>query len=134
MISVAERILTTQLQKEFDEKGINLTVEQWKLLFYLWDKDGENQRDLVVRAKKEKSTITRQLRDLEKKDLIERRSGIADKRNKLIFLTDKGAGLKKITLNIADKITRKAEDNINKEDLKVLKEVLSKIIDNVENI
>lgn len=130
-ISVTERLLVSKLQEEFNNNNIEITVEQWKLLFYLWDNDGVNQRDLSIRANKEKSTIARQIVDLEKKELIIRESSEFDKRNKLIFITEKGKELEKETLKIANTITEKSEKNISEEDLNTVKRVLTQMIQNL---
>ncbi|WP_420552417.1 MarR family winged helix-turn-helix transcriptional regulator [Tenacibaculum aiptasiae] len=132
-ISVTERLLVSKLQEEFINNNIEITVEQWKLLFYLWDNDGVNQRDLSIRANKEKSTIARQIVDLEKKELIVRESSEFDKRNKLIFITEKGKELEKETLKIANIITEKSEKNISEEDLNTVKRVLTQMIQNLNN-
>ncbi|WP_299124275.1 MarR family transcriptional regulator [uncultured Tenacibaculum sp.] len=130
-ISVTERLLVSKLQEEFNNNNIEITVEQWKLLFYLWGNDGVNQRDLSIRANKEKSTIARQIVDLEKKELIIRESSEFDKRNKLIFITEKGKELEKETLKIANTITEKSEKNISEEDLNTVKRVLTQMIQNL---
>ncbi len=133
LISVVERLLISKLQEEFNKNDIKITVELWRLLFYLWRKDGVNQRDLSIRAYKEKSTITRQIVDLEKKGLIFRKNSESDMRNKLIFLTDKGKSLEKKSLKLADSITKNAENNICVEDLNTVKNVLDQMIKNIVN-
>ncbi len=114
------------------ENQIDITVEQWRILFYLWNQDGLNQRELATIANKEKSTITRQVDVLEKKKLIERRNAPTDKRNKLIFLTQKGKEIEEVALNAARNITQKAEENISKDELKIFKKVITQIIDNIK--
>ncbi|WP_299159201.1 MarR family transcriptional regulator [uncultured Tenacibaculum sp.] len=131
LISVTERLLISKLHEEFNKNNVKITVEQWRLLFYLWSEDGVNQRDLSIRANKEKSTIARQIVDLEKKGLIFRTCSKPDKRNKLIFLTDEGRNIKKRSLKIADSITEKAEKNISVADLNTVKKVLDQMIKNI---
>lgn len=132
MISVTERLLTAQLQRDLLVNGLKVTIEQWRILFYLWREDGINQQELAKRAKKEKSTITRQIDTLEKKGLIIRRSLDEDKRNKQIFLTQQGKGIEETALNTARLITKKGETNIDKEELAIFKKVLHQIIENLE--
>ncbi|CAL2080012.1 MarR family transcriptional regulator [Tenacibaculum sp. 190524A02b] len=132
LISVAERVFSSKLQKKLIENNIDITVEQWRILFYLWQKDGINQQELARRAKKEKSTITRKINAIEKKGLIVRKSLLEDKRNKLIFLTEKGIKIKHQALEIAHSITMKAEQNIPSEHIKILKDTINKIMKNLE--
>lgn len=132
LISVAERLLSAHLEHDLRQNGLKVTVEQWRILFYLWKEDGINQQELAKRAKKEKSTIARQVDILEKKKLISRRSLNEDKRNKLIFLTEQGKAIEEKALNTARLITKMAETNIAKDDLEVFKKVLHKIIENID--
>ena len=120
------------MQLAFQENGIDITIEQWRILFYLWREDGINQQELAKRAKKEKSTMTRQIDTLEKKGLLIRRCLDEDKRNKQIFLTKQGQALEKEALQVANGITQKSETNIKSADLAIFKTVLHKIIENLE--
>jgi len=132
LISIIERQLTAHLQNDLLINGINITIEQWRTLFYLWTEDGINQQELALRAKKEKSTITRQIDALEKKKLIVRRSNGDDKRNKLIFLTEKGKTIESKALKSAQRITIQSEMEIDKSELAVFKKVLGQIIKNLD--
>ncbi|MUH36137.1 MarR family transcriptional regulator [Zobellia amurskyensis] len=132
LISATERVLTAHLQLAFQENGIDITIEQWRILFYLWKEDGINQQELAKRAKKEKSTMTRQIDTLEKKGLLIRRCLDEDKRNKQIFLTKQGQALEEEALQVANNITQKSETDIDPSDLALFKTVLQKIIENLE--
>lgn len=132
LISVVERMLIRRLQEDFIRNEIDITIEQWRMLFYLWNEDGINQQELAQRAKKEKSTITRQISGLEKKGLIERRSSHKDMRNNQIFLTKMGKSIEKKALNIAQLITKNAEKNISHGELKIFRKVLNQMINNLD--
>jgi MarR family transcriptional regulator for hemolysin len=131
---VAGRLLNNQLQKGLNASNLDITIEEWRTLFYLWKKDGVNQQELAVVAHKEKSTITRQIDKLEKKGLIIRESAAVDRRNKLIFLTQKGKELEARALAIAGPITEQVEQNVKKEDLVVFKKVLAQFIDTLRDM
>ncbi len=75
--------------------------------------------------------MTRQIDTLESKGLIIRNSHNKDKRNKLIFLTEKGKEIEEIALNTARNITNKAEEGINENELKIFKKVIEQIIRNI---
>ncbi len=132
LISIASRLLAAKLQSALSENGIDITVEQWRMLFYLWEKDGISQQELAGISNKEKSTITRQLTDLERKGLIERLAGESDKRNKLIFLTGKGAAIKDIAIKSSEEITRSSEADLTEEEMSVFFKVIRKIICNLK--
>ena len=44
LISVAGRLLAVSLQKEMRRKSINISTEEWRILFYLWIKEGITQK------------------------------------------------------------------------------------------
>lgn len=113
------------------QNNLNLTVEQWRILFYLWQTDGINQQELAKRANKEKSTMTRQIDVLEKKGFIFRQNALQDKRNKLLFLTEEGKKIEEKALSIAQSITESAEEGINEKELAVFKKVMNQIIKNI---
>ncbi|MCG8326903.1 MAG: MarR family transcriptional regulator [Chitinophagales bacterium] len=131
LISVTERLLSKLLQESLHQNNLNLTVEQWRILFYLWQSDGINQQELAKRANKEKSTMTRQIDVLEKKGFIFRQNALQDKRNKLLFLTEEGKKIEGKALSIAQSITESAEEGINEKELAVFKKVISQIIKNI---
>lgn len=124
-------MLTLNLQKELSQNNLNITIEEWRILFYLWQEDGINQQEVADIVKKEKSTVTRQLTSLEKKEFIYRTTKGNDKRNKFVFLTEKGNSLKSKTLQISEKVINKAQQNISEEELTILKSVLHQMILNL---
>jgi len=131
LISVASRLLSTKLQEGLIQKNLDITLEQWTLMYYLWEQDGVTQNELASHANKEKSTITRHLDALVKKHLISRESHPTDKRNKMIVLTEKGRSIKEEALESARKITNKAEKEISEKDIQIFKTVLSQMISNI---
>ncbi len=109
-----------------------MTVEEWRILFYLWNEDGINQQELAKRANKEKSTITRQIEGLVKKQLVIKQNSGTDKRDKLLFLTENGKKVETEALSAAADITHEAEQGIEKDELLIFKKVLQQIITNVQ--
>jgi DNA-binding MarR family transcriptional regulator len=134
LISVAARLLSGQLQKELAEKKVDITIEQWTLLYYLWEQDGMTQNELALKANKEKSTITRHLDAMQKKGLIQRVSHPTDKRNKILTLTEKANAIKETSFKSAGKVTTHAEHGISPTDLKIFKNVLSQMISNLDQL
>jgi DNA-binding MarR family transcriptional regulator len=109
-----------------------ITVQEWRILFYLWNQDIINQQELASIAKKEKSTITRQLDSLEKKGLLCRRNSEQDKRNKLLVLSPERKEIKKHAMKISEQITNYMENDIERADLLVFKKVLIQMIRNLD--
>lgn len=128
---MAERLLTQNLLIELEKNGIDITIEEWRILFYLWKEDGINQQELAQIANKEKSTVTRQVKGLENKNLIYRSAKENDRRNKCVFLTNEGKSIKEKALSASDKVIYKAQQNVLQEELLVLQRSLNKIITNL---
>lgn len=129
---MASRLLASRLETSLSRPSLNITVEQWRILFYLWNEDGINQQELAKRASKEKSTITRQIEGLVKKELVIKQKGGIDKRDKLIYLTENGKKIETEALSVAWDITQEAEKGIEEQELLIFKKVLQQIIENVK--
>ena len=95
------RVCATRLLEPFD-----LTMEQAWVLSHLKNNDTLSQKVLSEMAAKDQANITRILKRLLKKGLIERKSNISDKRVKLVMITAKGDELLD---NILGKISNTAE-------------------------
>lgn len=134
LVNRAGKAMTYVIQTKLREKGVDLASEHMVLLFMLWKQDGINQKELVGRILKDKSTITRGLTVLERKNLIVRIQDDLDKRNKRLFLTHKGKTLKEEIIPLMKEVNRIAAQNISKKDLDTCKTVLNKIFENVDNI
>ena len=78
------------LRRQFVASGLDVTPEQWVVLFRLSQRQGLSQSELGERTVKDKTTVTRILDRLEKKGLVTRRRDVNDRRSQRIFLTDQG--------------------------------------------
>ena len=45
---MASTAIARRLQKNFKQEGIEITIEQWSVLYHLWKKDGISQQDLCM--------------------------------------------------------------------------------------
>lgn len=86
---VATRIKIS-LRRMFVAAGLDITPEQWVVLFRLHERQGQSQSELGDRSVKDKTTITRILDRLEHKGLAERHRDPNDRRTQRLFLTPDG--------------------------------------------
>lgn len=84
------KIITIKLQEQFHLHGLDLTKEQMVVLKKLSQKDGLNQNELATLTLRNKSSLTRLVCKMEKKNLIFRKTCQTDKRNKHLFITPLG--------------------------------------------
>lgn len=125
---------TVKIKREMSNRFNNydITIEQWALLTRLWQNDGISQTELSRRSSKDLPTVTRMLLKMEKKGLISRRVDPDDSRSTLIFLTNEGKDLEDELDAIAYEIEVKALKNIKIDDVELLRDVLGRIIANMD--
>lgn len=116
------------------DAGIPLTKEQWSLMAVLWEKDGCSQQVLADATYRDRGSITRLLDNLSKEGLIERRPSTADRRTNLIYLAKKGRALEKPVLEILERVIEVVTMGIEKVQIDVVREVFSKINENIEQL
>lgn len=131
LIRHTSKAFREKLNNSFARAGHDITSEQWRLLKCLWQKDGQRQQDLADIAHKDKTCITRIIDSMEKRDLVVRIPDKLDRRQNLIYLTNKGKRLQEELMQIARKISEEAQQGVNPEDLDIFREVLTRLHDNL---
>lgn len=91
LIGHAAMRLKIGLRRLFVRQGLDITPEQWVVLFRLHERQGLTQSELGDRTVKDKTTVTRILDRLEAKGLVVRRPDARDRRNRRLYLTEAGA-------------------------------------------
>src|SRR4029079_981978 len=89
----ASTAIARRLQKKFNSANLNLTIEQWSVLYHLWKQDGISQQELCNASYRDKPSITRLVDNLEKLQLVKRVSSESDRRMNLIYLTGRAQKL-----------------------------------------
>src|SRR6188474_2888955 len=56
---MASTAVARRLQKNFRNAGLDITIEQWTVLYHLWKEDSLNQQELCNRTYRDKPSITR---------------------------------------------------------------------------
>jgi DNA-binding MarR family transcriptional regulator len=128
------RLLIGHMRKDCNFASIGLSMPQMAILVDLWARDGVTQQELAISLIKDKGTIARALESMEELGLVTRQTDEEDKRNKRIFLTEKGRQMQDATLPLARKVTKEASSGISDEELRICKEVLGKIYKNLNPI
>jgi DNA-binding MarR family transcriptional regulator len=131
-------IINYHLHELFKENNLDLTKEQMIVLKKLHDKDGISQNELALLIFRNKSSLTRLLTKMEKKDYIVRRQCPADKRINKIYLTLFGKQTFTKTRPVIKQIINKMEQNVSSSEkqqiIKTLKIIQSNFVSNVEHI
>ncbi len=78
------------VQRRIREDKLDLTYEMVQVLAVLWRKGEINQQEIADHVQKNKASLTSLLDNLAKRNLIIRNEHPADRRNKIISLTESG--------------------------------------------
>jgi DNA-binding MarR family transcriptional regulator len=124
--------IARRLQKKFKGAGLNLTIEQWSVLYQLWKHDGTSQQELCNRTFPDKPSITRLVDNLEKLQLVKRVPSESDRRINLVFLTKQGLKLEEQSMVLAEETLNEALTGISENNVNLCKEILQKVYDNVK--
>ncbi|WP_121352519.1 MarR family winged helix-turn-helix transcriptional regulator [Flavisolibacter nicotianae] len=120
-----------RLQKKFNVADVNLTIEQWSVLYHLWKQDGMSQQELCNATFRDKPSITRLVDNLEKLALVKRVPDERDRRINKVFLTKNAEALEEQTMQLAEETLNEALAGVSHEHIEVCKEVLQKVYDNL---
>jgi DNA-binding MarR family transcriptional regulator len=128
----ASTAIARRLQKKFNNAGLNITIEQWSVLYHLWKQDGKSQQQLCNDTFRDKPSITRLVDNLEKLNLVKRVASESDRRINMIYLTKQAQKLEEETMQIADETLNEALKTVPPDKIEVCKEVLQIVYDNLK--
>lgn len=129
---IASTAIARRLQKKFNAAGLNITIEQWSVLYHLWKKEGISQQELCNATYRDKPSITRLVDNLEKAGLLKRVAAENDRRINRIYLTKQAQKLQEETMAMADDTLNEALVKVPADRVDVCKEVLQIVYDNLK--
>ena len=124
--------ISRRLQKKFNAAGLNLTIEQWSVLYQLWKQDGSSQQELCERTFRDKPSITRLVDNLEKLQLVKRVASESDRRINLVFLTKQGIKMEEQSMSLAEQTLNEALTGIPSDNINLCKEILQQVYENLK--
>jgi DNA-binding MarR family transcriptional regulator len=117
----------------FAEAGLDITVEQWVVLYIIFEGNGLSQVEITELAFKDAPTVTRIIDNLVKKSWVYRQMSEADRRKFEIYATTEGKALVEKLLPIVMGIRAEGICEITESDLRVFKRVLSRLYSNFDS-
>ncbi|MBK8519451.1 MAG: MarR family transcriptional regulator [Chitinophagaceae bacterium] len=127
----ASTAIGRRLQKNFKQAEVEITIEQWSVLYHLWKVDGMSQQQLCDATFRDKPSITRLVDNLEKLKLVKRNASKEDRRKNLIVLTPEGKELEEHCMAIANTTLNEALQGVTNGQVEIAKEVLQMVYDNL---
>jgi DNA-binding MarR family transcriptional regulator len=127
----ASTAIARRLQKNFKDASIDITIEQWSVLYHLWKEEGQSQQQLCEATFRDKPSITRLVDNLEKSKLVKRVASKNDRRSNHIFLTKEGKTLEQKTMEVANRTLNEALEGVTNTQIEMAKKVLQTVYDNL---
>ncbi len=121
------RLLANDLGRRFAAAGLPLTVEQWRVLTRLWDRDGQTQQDLAQGLMQEKTGVSRLVDGLEERSLVVRSRDGRDHRKRRVYLTVEGRTLQRRCQEAARESEEQALQGVSAQDLERCLTVLAAV-------
>jgi DNA-binding MarR family transcriptional regulator len=127
----ASTAIARRLQKNFKTANIDVTIEQWSVLYHLWKEDGLSQQQLCDATFRDKPSITRLVDNLEKLNMVTRVASKEDRRINKIYLTKEAVELQEQTMVVANQTLNEALAGVSNGQVEIAKEVLQMVYDNL---
>ena len=127
----ASTAIARRLQKNFKQAGIEITIEQWSVLYHLWKEDGQSQQQLCDATFRDKPSITRLVDNLEKLGLVKRTANKNDRRINKICITPEAQNLQIQTMEVANQTLNEALAGVTNGQVEIAKEVLQMVYENL---
>lgn len=133
LINSAHRLMTKRFVIIAQESGLDISLDQWMVLGPIWQLESASQKELGEICLKDKTSITRIVDTLEKKNLVVRVTDQIDHRINRVILTNSGKQLFYDVLPVMEKTKEEVKRDIEEKDIDIFKDVLEKIIKNLDD-
>ena len=124
--------IATAFGEEMRPLGASLQI--WRVLAALREKDGRRMGDLSETTSIEVSTLTRLVDNMEKGGLVERRRDVGDARAVALYVTAAGRRLTRRILPIAERYETVALKGFSAREAATLKKALQRLYDNMDGL
>jgi len=120
-----------ELQKRFAAHGENVTPEEWTLLMQLWKRDDQSPGELADSTIRDRTTMTRLLDGMLRKELICREPSAKDRRKIRVWLSPLGKQMEDRLVPIGRGLIVDALAGIPEADVETAIRTLRKMQDNL---
>ena len=119
------------LSQGFEEEGLFVSAEEWAILLILWSKGEQTPTALADVTFRDRTTITRLIDQMVKKQFVVREHDEKDRRRVLIKASDKGQALKDELVPIAKSMIATATSGISPQDIETTVKTLNQMTNNL---
>ena len=134
LIGQVHRLSTKRFVQNSHTHGLEISLDQWLVLGPVWKNDGISQKDIAEYCGKDKTSVTKIIDTLEKKNLVVRVTDQLDHRVKRVVLSQKGRELFLSALPVMAQTRDELRSGISDKEIEALKSILNKIYKNLNDI
>ena len=131
LIGQVHRLSTKRFVQKSHKFGLDISLDQWLVLGPIWKNEGIAQKDIAEYCGKDKTSITKIINTLEKKNLVVRVPDQLDHRVKRIVLSNKGKELFLNALPVIEETRDELRSGISDKEIESLITVLTKVYRNL---
>ena len=134
LIGQVHRLSTKKFVQNSRDSGLDISMDQWIVLGPIWENEGLSHKEISEYCLKDKTSVTKIIDTLEKKNLVVRVSDQLDHRVKRVVLSNKGKELFLQAIPIMELTRDQLREGITEQDIESLRSVLTKIYNNLVSI
>ncbi len=124
-----------KIQEKINEHDPSFSYEMLEILGLIWrGNDGINQQEIANQISKDKSSVTYLISNLVKRDLVLRIEDTNDRRNKKIYLTEKGNKIMENIFPWVLELYKKAAGDAKKSEVKQAFDLIKKMTNNLDQL
>ena len=131
LIGQVHRLSTKKFVQNSHNSGIDISMDQWLVLGPIWENEGISQKEISEYCLKDKTSVTKIIDTLEKKNLVVRVPDQLDHRIKRVVLSNKGKKLFLEVIPVMELTRNQLREGITEKEVQLLRSVLSKIYKNL---
>jgi len=131
LMSQVDRLCTKKFVQNARKFGMDISQDQWMVIGPIWKQKGISQKEIAEYCGKDKTSVTKIIDTLEKKNLLVRYSDQIDQRIKRVVLSNKGKDLMKNVMPVIEQTRNEVLSGINSKEVETFKIVLKKIYNNL---
>jgi DNA-binding MarR family transcriptional regulator len=131
LTNIAGNNLHAGLTERLENAGYTLSKPQLRILFYLYEEDGIEQKRMTELIRLSKISLVKLINDLEEANLVVRVQSEKDMRNNRIYLTSLGKKLKPSLYALVDQHKSVVFNGFSHEEIEIYKSMLQRMIKNM---
>lgn len=128
---LTSRLLALDLSKNFSNAGLNVTSDQYRILYKIWEHKGIMQKKLVEILHQDKSMISRLIMELISLGYIERNYSEGSAKSYFLKITAAGTECLSLCIVQATNTLNLAMNDLSPREISMFKSLLEVIIKNI---